>query len=301
MSAIKNVIIAGASGNLGPAILKALLDSGRFNVTVITREASKATFPSAAKVIKVDYTSLESLTSAFQGQDAIVSTLGALALSDQTRLIDAAIAAGVQRFLPSEFGSDLANPKARALPVYAAKVEVEEYLEDKAKSTPKFSYTIVRNGFFLDWGLQVGFIVNGKDFKPTIYGSGDQEFSATSLAAVGQAVVGVFSHPADTANRVVYVEQIALTQNKILSLWKKLTPGKTWEPVHADLDAIKAASDERLKKGLFDEETFIPYIYVAGYGQGYGGKLEKVDNELLGVERITEADVEAILKPLVPA
>ncbi|KAH6724417.1 hypothetical protein BKA61DRAFT_535976 [Leptodontidium sp. MPI-SDFR-AT-0119] len=299
MASIKNVVLAGASGNLGPAILKALLGSRKFNVTVFARESSKATFPSAAKVIKVNYNSLESLTSALQGQDAVISTLSAVALSDQSLLIDAAIASGVRRFLPSEFGSDLENPKARALPVYAGKVEVQNYLVDKAKTNPEFSYTIVRNGFFLDWGLQVGFIINTKGFKPTIYGSGDQEFSTTSLPAVGQAVVGVLSRPAETANKVVYVEEIALTQNKLLAMAKKLTPGQSWEPVHGDLDAMKAASDARLKQGLFDDETFIPYIYMAGYGEGYGGKLEKVDNELLGVKRLTEADVKAILKPVV--
>ncbi|KAH7419519.1 hypothetical protein BKA64DRAFT_19578 [Cadophora sp. MPI-SDFR-AT-0126] len=299
MSSIKNVVLAGASGNLGPAILQALLDSGKFNVTVLTREESKATFPSAVKVIKVDYSSLESLTSAFQGQDAVISTLSAVALSDQTRMIDAAIAAGVQRFLPSEFGSNLENPKARALPVFAGKVEVQNYLVEKSKSNPKFSYTIIRNGFLLDWGLQVGFIINTKDFKPTIYGSGDQEFSTTSLAAVGQAVVGVLSNIAETANKAVYVEEIALTQNKLLAMAKKLTPGTTWEPVRGDLDAMKAASDERLKQGLFDDETFFPYIFMAGFGEGYGAKLQKVDNELLGVKRITEADVEAMLKTVV--
>jgi len=80
---------------------------------------------------------------------------------------------------------------------------------------------------------------------------------------------------------------------------KKLTPGKTWEPVQGDLDAMKAASDARLQKGLFDDETFIPYIFMAGFGEGYGGKVQKVDNELLGVKRATEADVEEILKTVI--
>ena len=216
-------------------------------------------------------------------------------------MIDAAIAAKVQRFIPSEFGSDLENPKTRALPVFAGKVEVQNYLVEKVKSSPDFSYTIIRNGFFLDWGLQVGFILNTKDFKPTIYGSGDQEFSSTTLPAVGQAVVGVLSKTAETANKVVYVEEIALTQNKILAMAKKLTPGKTWEPVRGDLDAMKAASDARLQKGLFDEETFFPYIFMSGFGEGYGGKVQKVDNELLGVKRATEADVEEILKTVFQA
>ena len=41
------------------------------------------------------------------------------------------------------------------------------------------------------------------------------------------------------------------------------------------------------------------YIFVSMFREGYSGAHEKVDNELLGVPSLTEADVEAILKPIV--
>ena len=111
MSTIKTVAIAGASGHLGPAVLNTLLAAGIFEVTVFTRVSSNATFPSGAKVIPVDYASMESLTDALRGQDAVVSTLASVSLSAQFLMIDAAIAAGVKRFIPSEFGSNTYNAK----------------------------------------------------------------------------------------------------------------------------------------------------------------------------------------------
>ncbi len=39
-------------------------------------------------------------------------------MAAQINVINAAIAAGIKRFIPSDFGSDTTNPKACALPVY---------------------------------------------------------------------------------------------------------------------------------------------------------------------------------------
>ena len=53
------------------------------------------------------------------GVDAVVSVLGAPALTTQKAFIDAAAEAGVKRFLPSEFGCDTQAPYLYILPVFA--------------------------------------------------------------------------------------------------------------------------------------------------------------------------------------
>jgi uncharacterized protein YbjT (DUF2867 family) len=149
MTAVKNVALIGASGNLGPSILNAFLANGSFNITVISRQESTATFPSSAKVVKIDY-SHESLVTAFKGQDAVVSIAGAGQLFDQQKYIDAAITAGVKRFIPSEFGNDLSNPKAVELvPLFKPKAQVTEYLHGKESNS--FSWTAISTGPFFDW------------------------------------------------------------------------------------------------------------------------------------------------------
>jgi uncharacterized protein YbjT (DUF2867 family) len=102
-----------------------LLAAG-FEVTVLTREGSTHSFPASVAVKHVDYDSLDSLVNALQGQDAVVSTLGSIALQEQQLLlVEAAVKAHVKRFIPSEFGSNTVNPKAAKLPVFAAKVAVQ--------------------------------------------------------------------------------------------------------------------------------------------------------------------------------
>merc|ERR1711964_137173 len=83
MGSIKKVAFAGASGNLGAAILKELLESKLFDITVLTRQSSSHSFSPDVKVVKVDYADLESLTAALSGQDALVSAVATLAIPSQ--------------------------------------------------------------------------------------------------------------------------------------------------------------------------------------------------------------------------
>ncbi|KAH7388957.1 hypothetical protein BKA64DRAFT_735099 [Cadophora sp. MPI-SDFR-AT-0126] len=296
MSSIKNVAVVGASGNLGAPVLKAILDSGKFNVTVITRPVSKSTFPSEVKVIKADYTSVDSLTSALKGQDAVVSTVGTDGFQGQAILIDAAIAAGVKRILPSEFGSDYSNPKSAALPVFGYKVAIRKHLEDKIAAGANITYTYVVNSLFLDWGIDVGFLLDLKSAEPKLYNGGEYIFSTTTLASVGQAVVGVLSHPEETKNRTVYVQDLVISQKRVLELAQKVAPEKKWTPVNASLQDLEKWAYGKLAEGDYSMPVMLSFINVGMFQDGYGSRFEKLDNELLGVTGKTEADVENMLR-----
>ncbi|KAI5462055.1 hypothetical protein BGZ63DRAFT_382866 [Mariannaea sp. PMI_226] len=297
MSAIKNVVIAGASGALGSIVFKKFVESGKFNVRVLKRTGSESNFPEGTDVVEVDYSSLESLTAALKGQDLVISTLASLAIGNQVTFIEAAIAAGISRFIPSEFGSNLDVPSVRKLPVFAHKVQIQDILIEKSKSTP-LTYTFVYNSAFLDWGLEHGFIFDHSKSAPIIVDGGDSEFSATSLSSVADALVGVASHPEETKNRTVYIHDLVTSQNRLLALAKQVAPERPWAPVPVVLDDLTAKADQRLAQGLFDMETFAPYLYRAVLDPKSQAKFEKTDNELLGIKGKTEQDIIAILKPL---
>ncbi|EGR45357.1 uncharacterized protein TRIREDRAFT_81525 [Trichoderma reesei QM6a] len=294
---LKNVALVGASGNVGKVVLPALLAANKFTVTVLRRASSSpSTFPDGVRVVDVDFSSVESLTAALAGQDAVVSTVGSAALKDeQKRLIDAAVAAGVKRFLPSEFGCDLTKELPAKLPVFAAKVEITRYLEDKAKTTP-LTYTLVYSGPFFDWGLQYNFIFKSAGSKPVLYDGGNTVFSSSTLDAVAQAVVGVLLKPEETKNRAVRFQSVAISQRQLLDIAKEVAPERDWQPEVVKLDDLTKAADERLAKGLFDQETFTPYILRAINDERYEPKFEKLDNELLGIKQLTQEEVKAIVK-----
>jgi hypothetical protein len=103
-------------------------------------------------VKKVDYDSTDSLKEAFKGQDAVVSAIATPAVQGQKTIIDAAVAAGVKRFIPSEFGINTRITGGTAIgKILGGKVAVVDYLEEKAKANSHFSWTGISTGLFFDW------------------------------------------------------------------------------------------------------------------------------------------------------
>jgi hypothetical protein len=306
MTDIKNVALVGASGNLGPSILDAFLKNGNFNITVISRPESKATFPSSVKVLKIDQTDSNALTDAFKGQDAAVVTVGAGQLADQQRYIDAAIAAGVKRFVPSEFGSDLSDPEINKLvPIFQPKLETAKYLKSKESDT--FSWTSFTTGPFFDWGLQVGFL--GFDLankKARIWDDGDVPFSSSNLSLIGQAVAAALSsdYVADTKNKEVYVASHTTTQKDILAELEKQTRGDDknakWQVEKVDGTKLFEEAHGRIQSGKFEVPDIYTVIQTIAFGQkfngasdhskkAWNGRLELANEDFAG-------DIKAVLK-----
>lgn len=282
MSSITNVAIAGASGSLGSIVFQKLVSSGKFKVKVLRRTGSEATYPAGTDVSDVDFESLVSLTNALQGQDAVVANLSPTSLGLQQLLIDASVNSKVKRFIPSEFGSNLDLPVNQALPIYAEKVRIAEYLAGKSESTP-LTYTKIYNGPFLDWCVDNNFLLEYKGRKPRIFNGGNVVFSSTTLSSAADGVVGVLSHPEETENRSVFLEDFKLTQNELLAAVKKAVPENEWMVQDYTVAEATAAANERLAKGLLDMETFAPYLYQSIMGTENGGNFEKNDNALLGI------------------
>lgn len=112
MSSVKSVAVIGASGNIGVHILSSLLASSSFTkVTAISRASSKSMFPQDANVVRGEYTH-GFFVDALRGHDAVVCASASDSIKEQEVIIDAAVEAGVNYFVPSEFGSDSQHPKA---------------------------------------------------------------------------------------------------------------------------------------------------------------------------------------------
>lgn len=135
-----------ASGNIGRPILKALLESNLFNVTVISRHESSATFPEGVTVVKSDF-SPSHLEQTFRGNDAVVSTISTTAVGEQIKIVDAASKAGVKRFITSDFGSDVSDPAVvKAVPILGGKKVVVDHLRSKEKDG--LTWSAIVNGAF---------------------------------------------------------------------------------------------------------------------------------------------------------
>jgi nucleoside-diphosphate-sugar epimerase len=110
---MSRVILAGSTGDLGFRVLRNLHELGG-NVTCIVRknvqpEVIEKLRPYADKIVETDYEDIGSLTKACEGGSVVVSTVSGLRpviIDFQTRLLKAAVSAGVPRFIPSDYAID---------------------------------------------------------------------------------------------------------------------------------------------------------------------------------------------------
>ena len=107
------VIIAGGTGNLGLRIISALISRGA-EVRALVRATSdeekvKKIKQAGAEVVEVDMQDIKVVSQACKGAVCVVSALQGLRdviVDTQAILLDAAVAAGVKRFIPSDFAVD---------------------------------------------------------------------------------------------------------------------------------------------------------------------------------------------------
>ncbi|KAG2001111.1 hypothetical protein GB937_010499 [Aspergillus fischeri] len=285
-----------ASGNFGTPIAAALQRAG-FTVTIITRSESTATFPPDIPVIRTTYT-LENLTSALAGQDAAVCVVGPGGIGAQVTMIDAAEAAGVKRFILDDFGWG-GNPKSfpEFKAIHAQRRAGWDHAKAKADSNPNFTYTGISIGNPIDWALKrfpaMGFDV--AHCSAIIYDSGTERFTGTTLEGIGQSVVGVLQHPAETANRFVKAQSIITCQNELLEAFQSAT-GKQWEVQRASTQTLMENGKRKFQEGV--SGWILDLVVAQLFDEGQSRCLlarsrEQSDADLLGIAEESPEQVAA--------
>jgi len=148
----KLILVAGATGNLGQKICRELI---KRNIPVralvrngSSREKIDALEEMGVDVFTVDLSSDQELTGACAGVTCVVSAVAGLhdvIVEAQTKLLDAAIAAGVPHFIPSDFSSDFTMMPAGENRNFDLRKEFHERLDQ----SPIRSSSIF-NGAFAD-------------------------------------------------------------------------------------------------------------------------------------------------------
>lgn len=100
----------------------------------------------------MDSESIKSISDALEEQGAIISTIGSLAIGIKRRIIDAAVEAKVQRFIPSEFGVDTRTIAGTKLQTFLAeKTAITDYLKEQAQKHEWLSWTGLATASFSEW------------------------------------------------------------------------------------------------------------------------------------------------------
>lgn len=221
----QTILVAGGTGNLGELIVKALIKRGA-EVRAITRqetdpEKTEKLKELGAEVIEVDMSNAEELKKACQGASCVVSALSGLReviVDAQTQLLDAAIAAGVPRFIPSDFAADFTRLPEGENRNFDLRKEFHKTLDKSTMVSTSimngaFSYILSYNsplfdtknhtvaywGNDPDWKLDFSTMENTADYTaaaaldsetPRVLRIASFQVSPKDLAAIGEEVKG---------------------------------------------------------------------------------------------------------------
>jgi hypothetical protein len=278
----QKILVAGATGNLGERIVKALIKRGA-EVRVLNRKETdpaktKKLTDLGAEVVSVDMSDAEALKLACQDVSCVVSALAGLhdvIIDSQTLLLDAAIAADVPRFIPSDFSSDFTKMPEGENRNFDLRKEFHQYL-DKSP----IAATSILNGAFADilsYGTplyqpndhSVGYWGDNPDWKID-FSTMDNTADYTAAAALDS-----------TTPRILRIASFQISPNELIALGEevkktkfKLVPIGSLEDFSASNKRERAANPEGEKE-----------LYPQWQGSQYLHSMFVVQNQSLDNDR----------------
>ena len=222
----KIIIIAGATGNLGGKIVKALLTKDvevRAIVRLQTDEKKIiALQQKGVKVFQVDTGNQSEISKHCAGAHCFISALAGLKetiIDTQKIFLDAAIEANVQRFIPSDYSSDFTNLKVGQNRNLDLRRKFHEYLDKKP-----IKATTIFNGPFMDLLTTDMPLILFKVKRILCWGNPDQilEFTTTENVAQFTAAAAIDE---DTP-RYLRIAGDKLSCNDFVKLLTELTSKK---------------------------------------------------------------------------
>lgn len=274
------------------------LQAAGFVVTVLGRSASAlSSLPSTIKVIEVDYTSPTSLHQALVGHDVLVACLAMNAISIQPMLIDAAIRAGVRRYVPSEYSGVTLDSGAAQLPLLAPVIEVQRLVKEVA-AEGKLSFTILAPGGFLGMTLDGPVLLDWSTGTAELVDGGLQGLSVSRLETVARALVAVLRDEQRFKNEVVKFHDGAITQSQALELAKKLRPDVQWKVTEVDSGEAIEQGLAALTSGSFTQEGALKLLVANTFAKGHhmAWTKEEDQSQALGLKPFGDDGLESLIE-----
>jgi len=290
---------------------KSLLDSGRFNITALTRPESTSELPSSIKVAKASNDDHDALVSALRGQDVLLITLSVTAPADtEAKLIRAAAEAGVPWVMPNHWGCDISlEDVVKDVPGFGKVAQAHKDIAAAGVS----SFLSLATGFWYEWSLAIppsfGFDFPSK--TATFFDDGETPISTSTWPQVGRAVTALLSLPIKPEdgnterclehfkNQIVYVNSFTISQRDMFDSVLRVTGDKSedWTINKEPARERYTSATKALQGG--DRMAYVRMMYTRIFFDDGCGNFEArrgVSNEILGLpkEDLDEATARAI-------
>ncbi|MEO5851182.1 MAG: NmrA family NAD(P)-binding protein [Nocardioides sp.] len=180
--ALSITVVAGATGDLGGRITTALVARGADVRALVRHDAAAGDLDRVralgASVVSADVSDAASMTAACLGADCVVSALNGLReviVDRQSVLLDAAVAAGVPRFISSDYSADF----TRTRPGGNRNLDLRREFMGRADRAP-IRVTSILNGAFMDLlGAEMP-IIQPRIRRVLFWGDADQPLDFTT-------------------------------------------------------------------------------------------------------------------------
>ncbi|KAF8597108.1 NAD-P-binding protein [Ceratobasidium sp. AG-I] len=265
----KVVAVAGASGFVGVEVVKALLELGGFEVRIFVRSSavgspkSKDFESRGASLHVVSYDDEQSLVDALNGVDVLISAVPAEGLvTIQTQLIKASKVAGVQLFLPSEYGGYFDD-----IPNHPSPLLEDKKVARKVAAEVGVPVLVFRTGAFPEYNFVPSLGWKPDEGKVTLWGDGNTINSWTTMRSAAVWLANVFKlHPITSLqNTDLKIEGAAVSHNDVVKIWEQKHSAK--------LNVEYRPAEELNSRIEKDPNDFIAILldeWVSGHGKFKG-------------------------------
>lgn len=281
MMAMPVIAVAGATGKLGGQIVANLRARGA-DVCALVRSGAaadkvEALERSGARVARVDMTSADELAKACVGASCVVSALQGLRdviVETQSMLLDAAIAARVPRFVPSDYAIDFMKLPAGTNRNFDLRRAFHERLD-----TASVQATSILNGCFTEVLTYGTPLLDFENKRVGYWGSADQKMDFTTMAETA-AFTAAAALDASTP-KVLRVAGDQLTARELADVASDATGTKLELVRMGSLDELTAwiqrerAADPASEAQVFPKWQASQYIHDMFDGRA---KLQPLDN-----------------------
>ena len=285
------IVLAGATGDLGGRIAKALGRRGvqfRALVRPNAPTASRAALESVGAIVsEVDFDDEAALCKACEGAACVVSALNGLEIvmvEMQGKLLDAAVAASVPRFIPSDYSLDFTKTR----PGDNRNMDVRRAFMARIDRAP-IAATSILNGAFAELLTGEAPIVLQKQRRILYWGNADQAYDFTSKDDVADYVAEVALDSASP--RFLRIAGASVSPRQLAAIMTDLTKQrfKLLRPGGIGLLGVLIRIVRTIKPS--PGEVFPPWQgmqYMRDMSSGRG-KLQPLDNDRYGKRAWTSA------------
>ena len=134
--------------------------------------------------------------------------------------------------------------------------------------------------------------------KASLLYGGNNTIPWTTLESVGKATVAALLKPEETLNRPVYIHSIFKSQREVAQLAREALGGE-WDISTVDEAEVDARTEESIEANGATPHVMGWTITYLTAREEYLHTWEVDDNELMGIEEMTDDEVKALVRGLV--